>query len=186
MRRRFVVLDRDGTLIESHEYLADAERVALLPAVPEALARLRELGLGLVVVTNQSAVARGRLDLRGLEAIHRRLENLLGAEGVSVDGIYFCPHHPDEGCSCRKPATGLLERAAQELEFAPEECFVVGDNVCDVELGEAVGAVTLLVTTGHGGRVLEEGGVAPDHVVSGLGEAASVIRDILCGERTAR
>ena len=178
-RRRFVLLDRDGTLIVSHHYLADPDKVELLPRVGEGLRLLRDMGLGLLVVTNQSAIGRGYFDEVRLEAIHERLSVLLAAEGVSIDGLYVCPHRPDEGCDCRKPGIGMVERAVREHGVSPTEAFVIGDNVCDVEMGEACGARTLLVTSGYGARVLEQGAVDPDHVVEDLVEAAGVIRDIL-------
>lgn len=186
MRRRFVALDRDGTLIEGHEYLADPAKVALLPGAARGLRQLRKLGLGLVLVTNQSAVARGRLDLERLEEIHERLAELLLLEDLFLDGIYFCPHHPDDDCACRKPGTGLLERAGRELEFDPGRGFVIGDNVCDIELGEAVGATTFLVTSGYGRQVLERNLAVPDHIVPDLLEASRVIRGILSGEAARR
>jgi D-glycero-D-manno-heptose 1,7-bisphosphate phosphatase len=178
-QRRFVLIDRDGTLIVGHHYLSDPDRVELLPGVAAGLRAMRQLGLGLVVVTNQSAVGRGLFDLARLERIHQRLEALLAVEGLRLDGLYLCPHRPEEDCRCRKPRTGLVESAAAEHGFDPARSFVIGDDVCDVELGQACGASTLLVTSGHGERVLREGAAAPDHVVRDLVEAATVIRDIL-------
>ena len=178
-RRRFALLDRDGTLIVERHYLSDPEGVELLEGVPEALLRLSGLGLGLLVVTNQSAVARGALDEAGLAAIHRRMEALLASCGARVDEILVCPHHPEEGCDCRKPRTGLVMRAAARLGFEPRECFVIGDMESDVSLGEALGATTLLVRSGHGARTEAEGRVRPHHVVDGLREAAERIAQIL-------
>ena len=181
--RRFVLFDRDGTLIESHHYLADPAKVRLLPRAGEGLRRLAAMGLGLVVVTNQSAVARGRLGLDGLRAIHDRLADELARERVRLDGLYFCPHHPDDGCACRKPRTGMVERAAEEHGFSPGDSFVIGDDACDVDLGRACGATTLLVSTGFGDRVRRERLATPDHLVDDLVQAAEVIWDNL--RRTA-
>ncbi|HEY3354157.1 MAG TPA: HAD-IIIA family hydrolase, partial [Polyangia bacterium] len=169
--RRFVVLDRDGTLIVERHYLADPAEVALLPGAAAALRALRAAGLGLVVVTNQSGIARGLFDEARLALIHGRLDALLAAEGLALDGLYVCPHQPGDGCRCRKPATGLLDRAAAELGFDARRAFVVGDKECDVELGRRAGATTLLVRTGHGATAA--GGA--DHVVEDLGAAAAVI-----------
>ena len=177
--RRFVLLDRDGTVIVGHHYLSDPERVELLSRAAEGLRALAALGVGLAVVTNQSAVGRGLFDLERLGSIHARLEALLEAEGVRLAGIYYCPHRPEERCDCRKPATGLVERAAVEHGFDPARSFVIGDNACDIEMGKACGAATLLVTSGYGERVLGDPSVVPDHVVKDLVEAAEVIRDIL-------
>jgi D-glycero-D-manno-heptose 1,7-bisphosphate phosphatase len=181
-RRRFVLLDRDGTVIVEKHYLSDPEGVELIEGAAAGLRRLRALGLGLAVLTNQSAIGRGYLDHEGLARIHQRLEGDLAREGVRLDGIFFCPHHPDEGCACRKPRTGLVERAARLLDFEPRECFVVGDLPSDVELGRALGGTTLLVRTGHGARTEAGGEARADHVVDDLREAAARIEELLRGE----
>ncbi len=181
-RQRFVVLDRDGTLIVEHHYLSDPERVELLPGVAEGLSQLAQMGLGLVVITNQSAVGRGFFDLARLELIHRRLYALLEIERVHLDGVYFCPHTPQQNCSCRKPRPRLLEVAGGELGFDPGSCFVIGDKPCDIELGESVGATTLLVQTGYGAQVAREGTASPDYTVSGLRQAAQTIQWTLAAE----
>jgi len=181
--RRFVVLDRDGTLIAERHYLSEPGQVELLPGVAGALRDLEGMGLGRVVVTNQSAVGRGYLDLGRLAEIHRRMEDLLRAEGASLDGIYFCPHLPEDGCRCRKPLPGLLERAAAELGFLPADSFVVGDKACDVGLGRAVGARTFLVRTGYGARLAAEGAVDADHVADDLPAAVRLIRQLGGGTR---
>ncbi|MFN2543299.1 MAG: D-glycero-alpha-D-manno-heptose-1,7-bisphosphate 7-phosphatase [Actinomycetota bacterium] len=173
-RRRFVILDRDGTIIEERGHLADPAGVALIPGSAAAIRRLRSLGLGLVVVTNQSVVGRGMVDQAGLEAIHERMRSLLEAEGASVDGVYHCPHLPEAGCACRKPSPELVERAARDLDFDPGASFVVGDHASDVEMGRRVGATTLLVLTGHGAS---EGGGGADHVTADLAAAARVIEN---------
>lgn len=178
-RRRFVLLDRDGTIIVEKHYLADPAGVELIEGAAAGLRRLRELGLGLAVVTNQSAIGRGYVDHEGLARIHQRLEGELALEGVHLDGIFYCPHHPDEGCACRKPRTGLVERAARVLDFEPSECFVVGDLPSDVALGRALGGTTLLVRTGHGTRTEAGGETQADHVVDDLRAAAARIEQLL-------
>jgi D-glycero-D-manno-heptose 1,7-bisphosphate phosphatase len=175
MKRRFAVLDRDGTIIVEREYLSSPDQVELLPGATAGMRKMREMGLGLVIVTNQSAVGRGYFDLARLDEIHDRMKELLAAEGVAVDGIYVCPHTPADGCHCRKPRPGLLLRAAQELGFDIRDCFVIGDKPCDIELGQAVGATTLLVRTGYGAEHEAAGTVAPDFVVDNLEGAAEVI-----------
>ena len=179
--RRFVILDRDGTLIHGRPYLADPQEVELVVGAAQALGRLRDRGMGIIVVTNQSGVGRGYFDLDRLAEIHGRVEQLLQAAGVRTDGIFFCPHTPDDGCACRKPRPGLVERAAEELDFDPRWSFVVGDNVCDIELGRAVGATTLLVRTGYGAQVAAEGRVRPDHIVDDLAAACDTIEGIVWG-----
>ena len=169
------MLDRDGTLIVNRHYLADSAQVELLPGAAEGLRQLSEMGLGLVVITNQSGIGRGYFDGACLERIHQKLHRLLDAEGVKLDGIYFCPHEPGEGCVCRKPAPGLVEQAARELEFAPQSSFVIGDNVCDIELGRRLGATTFLVRSGHGAQVEAEGRVEPSYIVDDLLAAVPLI-----------
>ncbi|NPB09156.1 MAG: D-glycero-beta-D-manno-heptose 1,7-bisphosphate 7-phosphatase [Thermodesulfobacteria bacterium] len=179
-----VFLDRDGTIIEEVGYLRRPEEVKLLPRVPEALRLLKEAGLALVVITNQSGIARGYFDEETLARIHERLKELLAEHGVELDGIYYCPHHPEEGCSCRKPKTGLAERAAKELGLDLKRAFVVGDRDVDVALGKNLGATSVLVLTGYGrrdlSRLLHREGkalacVTPDIVAEDLWQAAQKI-----------
>ncbi len=177
--RRFVLLDRDGTLIVEKHYLSDPDQVELIAGASDGLRRLAAQGLGLVLVTNQSGIGRGFFDAARLAEIHERLFGALRAEGVVLDGVFVCPHHPDERCSCRKPRTGLVLSAAAELGFDPSRAFVVGDMASDIALGRAVGATTLLVRTGHGAATLERGEARPDHVVADLREAAQRIESLL-------
>lgn len=177
--RRFVLLDRDGTINEECTYLSDPEQVKLITGAAEALRELQQMGLGLVVVTNQSAVSRGLFDEARLRLIHQRLCDLLEAEGVHLDGIFFCPHQPDDNCSCRKPGAGLVEKAAAELGFDPRVGFVIGDKPCDIDMGRNVGARTLLVRTGYGAQVEGDGTTQPDYVAEDLREAARTIRRLL-------
>jgi D-glycero-D-manno-heptose 1,7-bisphosphate phosphatase len=183
--RRFVLLDRDGTLIVERHYLSDPDQVELIQGAAEALRRLAARGLGLVIVTNQSGIGRGYFDAARLAEVHARLLRDLRAEGVELDGIYVCPHHPDERCACRKPRTGLALRAAAELGFEPGRAFVVGDMASDIGLGRALGATTLLVRTGHGAATLARGEAQPHHVVDDLGEAAQRIESLLTGPARA-
>jgi D-glycero-D-manno-heptose 1,7-bisphosphate phosphatase len=173
--RRFVVLDRDGTIIVHHPYLSDPAQVELLPGAAEGLRALRNLGLGLVVATNQSALGRGYFSVARLDEIHARMHALLAAEGITLDGVYYCPHTPDDTCACRKPSPGLVHAAASEHRFRPSETFVVGDNVCDIQLGQQVGATTLLVTTGYGREVAVQRAARPDYLVAGLPQVADMI-----------
>ena len=176
--RRFVLLDRDGTINEEIGYVLRPEQLRLLPGAADALAELRDLGLGLVVVTNQSPIGRGMLDPDGLESIHDRLGELLAERGVTLDGIEHCPHRPDEGCACRKPGTLMVERAAAAFGFDPAGSWIVGDHAADMQLGRAVGAQTILVRTGHGEEEIADGaGEFADHVVDDVAAAVAVIGD---------
>jgi D-glycero-D-manno-heptose 1,7-bisphosphate phosphatase len=173
-QRRFVVLDRDGTIIEEREYLSQPEQVALLPGVGAALRELQQTGFGVVVITNQSGVGRGIFDQAQLQRVHERLGKLLKREGVHLDGLYVCPHKPDDDCACRKPKLGLLRKAAEELGFDLASCIVIGDKPCDIEMGHAAGALTFLVRTGYGAQVENE--AAADFVVDDLAAATASIR----------
>ncbi len=185
-RRRFALLDRDGTILIEKHYLSDPDGVELIDGAAAGLRKLAELGVGLVVVTNQSAVGRGFFDIDRLDEIHARMTDQLAAQGVSLDGIFFCPHRPDEGCVCRKPRTGMVERAAAQLRFDARECFVIGDSAGDLDLGRNLGATTFLVRTGYGAETEAAGRAPADYVVKGLGEAADRIEELLAPARGAR
>lgn len=142
-----VFLDRDGTLNYDPGYLSIAADVKLLAGVGPALARLKRAGARLVVVTNQSGVGRGLFTLKDLEAIHARLEGLLEQEDAALDAIYFCPHHPDDGCHCRKPNVGMVERAVSELQLDLRRSYLIGDHARDIQLAKRVGAKAVLLTS---------------------------------------
>jgi len=154
---RAVFLDRDGTINEEMGYINHIDRFALLPRTAEAIRLINASGLKAVVVTNQSGVARGMFPESLVAEVHRKMEDLLRAGRAHIDGIYYCPHHPDFGppeyrkrCSCRKPATGLIERACNELNIDPTQSYMVGDRIMDVEFGHKIGAKGILVLTGYG------------------------------------
>lgn len=177
MSRRFVLLDRDGTINEEIGYVLSPAELRLIPGAAEAIRDLRALGLGVVVVTNQSPVGRGWITESDLTAIHDRLRKLLRDAGADVDAIEHCPHRPEEDCTCRKPQTGMVDRAAAQLGFDPAEAFVMGDHAGDMALGRAIGARTILVQTGHGEEELEAARSLADRVVADLPAAAAAIRD---------
>lgn len=152
---RAVFLDRDGTVNEEVGYLSDLSRLKLIPGAGTAIRRLNQAGLKVVLVTNQSGVARGYFPESFVHDAHALLETMLRKEGARLDGIYYCPHHPTAGnsrhtldCDCRKPRTGLIDRAARELAIDVKNSFMVGDKWSDVELGQRAGARTVLVKTG--------------------------------------
>lgn len=143
-----VFLDRDGTLNHNPGYLKSAAELRLLPGVAPSLARLKAAGAKLVVVTNQSGIGRGLLTHKDLEAVHARLQGILEGEEAALDAIYFCPHHPDDGCRCRKPGTAMVERAVSELQLDLARSYVIGDHARDIQLAKRVGAKSLLLTPG--------------------------------------
>jgi D-glycero-D-manno-heptose 1,7-bisphosphate phosphatase len=180
--RRFVLLDRDGTINEEVGYVLAPDELRLIPGAAEGIRQLRGLDLGLVVVTNQSPVGRGWITEDELGAIHARLRELLRMEGADVDAIEHCPHAPEDGCRCRKPATGMVERAAAAFGFDPAASFIVGDHAGDMAMGRALGARTVFVMSGHGNEELRAAKPFADHVVQDLLAAAAVIRgEVLAG-----
>jgi D-glycero-D-manno-heptose 1,7-bisphosphate phosphatase len=186
-----VFFDRDGTLIEDVGYLRTPDEVRLIPGAAEAVRLLNERRIFTCVVSNQSGVARGFFTEADLVPIHDRLERELAAGGAHLDRIYYCPHHPTIGrppynidCTCRKPRTGMVQRAASEVPIALEKSFVVGDKTADIELGKAVGAQSILVLTGYGRSSLvesRENGIIPDHVAPTVAEAVAFIMQYLEG-----
>ncbi len=168
MARQYILLDRDGTIIVDKHYLHDPDEVELLPGVVEGLQRMRDMGFGLAVLTNQSGVERGYYDEASVNACNGRMEALLQPHGVSFDGIYYC----------RKPATGLMEQAALALGFNPGESVMIGDKEADMLLGRAVGAMTILVRTGKGAAHEERCHDSADHVVDSLVQAAEIMENM--------
>jgi D-glycero-D-manno-heptose 1,7-bisphosphate phosphatase len=155
--RPAVFLDRDGTINEQMGYINHISRFHLLPGVPEAIRRLNEAGIPVVVVTNQSGLARGYFPAELLTAVHEKMVTLLAEHGAHVDGIYICPHHPEAkreeyrlNCDCRKPKTGLLVQAANDLGLDLTRSFVVGDRWSDLKTAANCGATPVLVLTGYG------------------------------------
>ena len=154
---RAVFLDRDGTIIEEVGYLDRPERVAFFPWTIDAIRVLNRAGLAVVLVSNQSGIARGFFTEAVVDDVHRKMEAMLAAGGARIDAYYYCPHHPDgkvpglaKVCECRKPARGMVDRAVTEFGIDPARSFVVGDRWLDVALARAVGAKGILVRTGYG------------------------------------
>lgn len=148
--RAGVFLDRDGTLVVERGYLSDPAGLELLPGVPAALQTLHAAGFALIVVSNQSGIGRGYFTVERAYATMARLRVLLRAHGVELDGIYFCPHRPEEGCPCRKPGIGLLERAAEDHGLSLTRSVMIGDKRLDVATGQRAGGSGILVRTGYG------------------------------------
>lgn len=143
---RTVFLDRDGTVCEDQVHAVDIARLRLMPYAREAVTLWKSVGWSVVLVTNQSAIARGKYDEAAMRRFHDALEDELG---VRFDGIYHCPHLPDAGCACRKPKPGMLQRAARERGIDLPSSFVVGDSWRDVAAGAAAGTWTALVPRGN-------------------------------------
>ncbi len=154
---KLVILDRDGVInVDSASYVKSADEWHPIHGSLEAMARLTHAGYLLVVATNQSALARGLLDMDAFSRIHQKMERLLADLGGRVDGIFFCPHGPEDGCNCRKPAPGLLLQIAQRYQTTLQGVYFVGDKVSDIEAARAAGAEPVLVRTGYGMQTLQE------------------------------
>jgi D-glycero-D-manno-heptose 1,7-bisphosphate phosphatase len=166
--RPVVILDRDGTIVVDRHYLSDPDALEFEPGAAAGLRKMTRMGCRLVVITNQSGIARGYFSPLQLEKVHDRLRGMIESAGSSLEAIYFCPHGPDEGCDCRKPNLGLMRQASAELGFDMSRSTVIGDKSSDVEFGRRAGAVTMLI-----GRV--DLSVTPDHAVRDLDEAADLI-----------
>lgn len=157
-----VFLDRDGTINEEVGYLYEIEKLSLIPGAALAIKRLNILGWPVVCVSNQSGVARGYYSIDAVYEIHRKLEELLAAEGAHLNGIYFCPHHPTEGeypyrmnCKCRKPGSGMLEKAAVEFNIDLKRSYLIGDRLSDIQTAQNADLKAILVLTGYGKKELE-------------------------------
>lgn len=148
-------LDRDGVIIVDKDYLSDPDAVELVPGAGAAMARAARAGRLLVGLSNQSGFGRGYFGQAELDAVMKRVEAELAREGVALDGLYYCPHAPDQGCRCRKPGPGLLEEASASFAWEAGRTWVIGDKASDVELGRRHGLGAVLVGTGYGAQQAE-------------------------------
>jgi len=175
MSKRWILLDRDGTVIAEKHYLHDPAEVEILPGVVEGLLKLQKAGYKFVVLTNQSGIGRGYYSKEDMDAVHLRIAGLLAARGVLVSGFFHCPHRPDENCGCRKPKTGLAKQAMKSLGFSlAEVSCVAGDKKCDVDFASNLGVPSVLVMTGYGADEFAKG-VRGLYNVIDMKEAAEII-----------
>ncbi|MDG6933526.1 MAG: HAD family hydrolase [Nitrososphaerota archaeon] len=187
-----VFLDRDGTVVEllydeESGYIDSAvraEQIRLIPGAAEALRRLKSAGYKLIIVSNQPGVAKGRMSIEEFEETRRKMKNLLAAKGVTIDGEYYCLHHPNaliaeyrKVCDCRKPRSGLILKAVHEHGLKPEECYMVGDDLLDIKAGKAAGCKTILLShiTGMLMDILDKEGLHPDSFARNLDQVSNVI-----------
>ena len=153
---KLIILDRDGVINQdSDEFIKSADEFIPIPGSLEAISRLNHAGFSVMVATNQSGIARGLLSVETLNTMHDKLRRLLSAFGGHIDGIFYCPHGPDDHCECRKPRAGLFLDIAQRSKCNLNNVFAVGDSLRDLQAAEAVGANPVLVKTGKGLRTLE-------------------------------
>jgi len=180
-----VFLDRDGTIIREVDYLSRLEEIELLPGAAEAILKLNRRRIPVILVTNQSAVARGKITEEFVKQSHQLLNRLLARKQAHIDDFFYCPHHPKIGaapyrtiCSCRKPAPGLLLQAARQHDLDLNKSFVIGDKLIDVEMAQKVKARGILVKTGYGReelKLIERSGISPDQICTDISEAANWI-----------
>ena len=171
--RAAVFVDRDDTLNKDCPYCKRPEDIVLLPSVVEGVRRLNEAGLPVLVVTNQSGIGRGFFTEADLEAMHAKLRADLALGGARLDGIYYCPHHPDFGCPDRKPSPGLLLRAAEDHGLDLRRCAVIGDRGLDMLLAHNVGALAVMVPSERGKAELPALPRPPDFLAPSFAEAAA-------------
>jgi D,D-heptose 1,7-bisphosphate phosphatase len=179
-----VFLDRDGTLNEDPGYLGNPALVKLFPGTGEALSILKnELDFKLVVITNQSGIARGLINKEMVNSIHNKINELLSEDNVSIDAFYYCPAHPDfnnkEESLCRKPSPQMVFKAADDLKINLKESYFVGDSVTDIECGMNAGVKTILVKTGNGEdsfSILKNQNKFPTFVAQNILEVSSIIK----------
>lgn len=186
-KQKAIFLDRDGTINEYVGFLRKEEDFRLIPGVSEAIKKINNSGYLAIVVTNQPVIARGEVTEEELEEIHKKMETLLGLDGAYIDDIYYCPHHPDKGfegeipelkieCDCRKPKTGMLEKAAREHNIDLSSSIMIGDSTLDIKMAENAGMQSVLLKTGQKG---EDGKyeVSPTLIAKDLNDA---INKIIC------
>ena len=183
-----IFLDRDGTINKLDNFIYRAEDFELEEGVIEAIGSINSSGLLAIVITNQPSVARGLCDISDIDYIHKKLKTLLGKEGVFLDDIFYCPHHPDKGfpeenplykvdCECRKPKTGMIELAKEKFNIDLSSSYMVGDSSMDIELAKRAGLKSVLVMTGLGGTD-NKYDAKPDYTAKNLYEAVQKILSI--------
>ncbi|MHC4988913.1 MAG: D-glycero-alpha-D-manno-heptose-1,7-bisphosphate 7-phosphatase [Planctomycetota bacterium] len=183
MAQKAIFLDRDDTLVNDPGYIQRPEQVLLLPGAAEALIQLKKMGYLLIIVTNQSGVARGLVTEAQLEDIHRQLKSLLAAEGAQIDAIYYCPYHPEGTVkdfsmesNLRKPNAGMFFQAEGDLDIDLEQSWMIGDSYRDMQAGKAAGCRTILVDVPGKIREKKDGDPEPDRKAVNLREAVNIIR----------
>jgi len=182
IQKAAVFLDRDGTIIEEVDYLDNIGQLKLIPGAAQAIRLLNQTAIPVIMITNQSGVARGYFSESLVKQLHQQLNELLEAKSAYLDAIYYCPHHPTAGnppyrqqCSCRKPNPGMVEQAIRDLQLGKRHSFIVGDKLTDIELARRAGAEGILVLTGYGEeqrkRLDETENVQPAYIATDLLQA---------------
>ncbi len=182
--RKTVFLDRDGTINVEKNYLYRPEEFEFIPKVPEAIARLNNAGYQVIVVSNQAGVARDYYSEDDVIKLHQYVNEQLSKYKAHIDGFYYCPHHPDAGigkykmkCHCRKPETGLFEKACEDFDVDIEDSWMIGDNIGDIKAGNNFHLKTILVRTGYGSQLEKEGFHLFQYIADDLYDA---VNNIVC------
>ena len=178
MTSKAAFLDRDGTIIEERDFIRKPDQIQFIPGSVDAIKTLRNLGYKIVVISNQSGIGRGILTEQMVREVNQSFMRRLEDHGAPVDAIYFCTHHPDDKCNCRKPKPGMVDTAVEELGLEVKGALVIGDKLADVKLGKNIGAKTALVLTGYGKEEAErlkdvDSSDQPDYVAENLLQAVS-------------
>ncbi|MEM4258734.1 MAG: D-glycero-beta-D-manno-heptose 1,7-bisphosphate 7-phosphatase [Candidatus Thermoplasmatota archaeon] len=176
---KVVFLDRDGTISrDSVDHIKSWEEFVFLPNAREGIALLTKHGFHIIIITNQSVIARKMMTRAELNRLHKNMVHEIKKVGGRIDKIYFCPHHPDDGCSCRKPQPGLIQQAIRENKIDPKKAYMVGDRIMDIQVGKAVGCATILIANDRGIAELKENRVQPEYIAQDLMDAAQwIIKD---------
>jgi len=180
MKNRAVFIDRDGTINVDTHYIGDPDRFVMYKGVGEGVRRLKDMGYLIIVVTNQSGIARGYFTIEDLMKVHERMEYEFASFGVRLDGIYYCPHHPDDGCPCRKPNTALFEQAIKEHNIDVAGSFMIGDKELDIIAGKRIGLKTILIPEKHESQKLindiKSWQYQPDFIANNFMDAVNLIK----------
>lgn len=149
MKSKAVFIDRDGTINVDVHYLDNPDKFEMYPGVGDGVKKLKEEGFKIIVITNQSGIARGHFTEKQLFNIHERMKKEIKQFNVTLDGIYYCPHHPDDSCNCRKPNTGLFDMAINEHKIDVKKSYMLGDKILDIGAGKKIGTRTVLIPEPH-------------------------------------
>ncbi len=179
---RAVFLDRDGTINTEVDYLSSVKDLRLIKNTAKAIRILNQNQIKVIIVTNQSGISRGLFSIDDLDRVHNELKRRLRRNGAHIDAIYYCPHHPDEKCSCRKPKKGMFEKAAKDFDLKLNKCYIVGDKLADIKVAHNIFAMGILVRTGYGRseqNKLKDADIVPAHIAENLYEAVKwIIKNI--------
>lgn len=175
MKNKAVFVDRDGTINVDGPYLSDPDKFMMYPGVGEGIKELKENGFKIIVITNQSGIARGYFTENDLAEIHAKMKREFKKFNVELDGIYYCPHHPDDDCNCRKPKTGLFDKAIKEHDIDVKKSYMLGDKDLDVVAGRNAGTKTILIPipgiTGDSVIEKNKNDLCPDYIARDFTDA---------------